>query len=328
MENKYMDGPCVDAYIDELKDFLEKDTKAIEVVVMPDFFMDRLITLNQDIEQFTSIITDKIRRKGGSIDQIPQIDQKGGNAINVASALSALEAKVTPIISTNEFGLKQIQHQFRSSNFDITHIKIGPKASITTALEFTSNKNKANVMLRDVGSLADFGPENLNEDDYKLIETADYVCIFNWAGTRQYGTQLASTVFSYSKSKGKAKNYFDTADPLPNKEKILELIDTVLKSDNVDILSLNENEAVSYASFLSQEIRANQSITDFNELALLSARVLAKQFRARIDLHTTTFSASLSAKYEHRVPSFNVNALRATGAGDAWNAGKILGDAN
>jgi sugar/nucleoside kinase (ribokinase family) len=27
------------------------------------------------------------------------------------------------------------------------------------------------------------------------------------------------------------------------------------------------------------------------------------------------------------VPSFNVNPLRTTGAGDVWNAGNILGDA-
>ncbi len=314
----------VAAYSSELLDFLKKDTKTPHVVVMPDFFMDRLITLEYNMQQFSSIVADKVQRKGGSIDQIPQVDQRGGNAANVTSALSALGAKVTPIIITSQFGLEQIRFHFRHYSIDTSHIKIGEKASVTTALEF----NVANVMLRDVGSLADFGPANLNEDDYALMEGADYVCIFNWAGTRNYGTDLARAVFGSIKAKGKGKTYYDTADPLSNKEKMPELMETVLKSADIDVLSLNENEAFSYASLLSDEILSQRSKLGFNELALASARVLAKHLRARIDLHTTTFSATITAKREVIVPTFSVDTLRATGAGDSWTAGNIIGDAN
>jgi sugar/nucleoside kinase (ribokinase family) len=59
-----------------------------------------------------------------------------------------------------------------------------------------------------------------------------------------------------------------------------------------------------------------------------AARVLAKHLPARIDLHTTVFSATFTKKNEIIVPAFKVKALRATGAGDAWNAGNIIGDAN
>ena len=75
-------------------------------------------------------------------------------------------------------------------------------------------------MLRDLGSLAEFGPSDLTEEDYEIIENADYVCLFNWAGTRKHGTALAEAVFRRAKSKGKCKTYFDTADPTPNKDKI------------------------------------------------------------------------------------------------------------
>jgi sugar/nucleoside kinase (ribokinase family) len=64
----------------------------------------------------------------------------------------------------------------------------------------------------------------------------------------------------------------------------------------------------------------------FAELAMEAARVLAQRLFARIDLHTTSFSASLKGKREVVMPTFNVKVLRATGAGDAWNAGNILGD--
>ena len=242
----------VAAYSSELLNFLQKGTKALHVVVMPDFFMDRLITLEYSMQQFSSLVVDKVQRKGGSIDKIPQIDQRGGNAANVTSALAALGAKVTPIISTSQFGLEQLRFHFRNYSVDTSHVKIGEKASVTTALEFNTANGKANVMLRDVGSLADFGPANLNEDDYALMENADYVCIFNWAGTRNYGTQLAKVVFRRIKAKGKGKTYYDTADPMPNKEKMPELMETVLKSANIDVLSLNENEAFSYASLLRQ----------------------------------------------------------------------------
>jgi sugar/nucleoside kinase (ribokinase family) len=58
-----------------------------------------------------------------------------------------------------------------------------------------------------------------------------------------------------------------------------------------------------------------------------AARVLAKRLTARIDLHTTAFSATFTGKSEVVAPAFKIKALRATGAGDAWNAGNILGEA-
>jgi sugar/nucleoside kinase (ribokinase family) len=312
----------------ELIAFLQKDIKNCNVVVMPDFFLDRLITLNYSVQQFTELIADKIQRKGGSIDQIPQIDQNGGNAVNVTSALAMLGAIVTPILCTSKLGLEQIRRQFGDYPVDISHVKVQEKASITTALEFGTQNGKTNVMFRDVGSLADFSSASLNESDYKLIETADYVCLFNWAGTRNFGTELAKTVFHHTKTRGKGKTYFDTADPNSNQEKMPELMRTVLKTSEVDILSLNENEAFSYASMLSDDIPTQRTKLTFNELAIESARLLAKHLHARIDLHTTTFSATVTTKQEIVVPAFNVNTLRATGAGDAWDAGNIMGDAN
>jgi sugar/nucleoside kinase (ribokinase family) len=96
----------------------------------------------------------------------------------------------------------------------------------------------------------------------------------------------------------------------------------------VDILSLNENEAICYAALLDGEMDEKKEKMRFDELALEAARVLAKHLSARIDLHTTVFSATLTRKSEVVVPAFKVKALRATGAGDAWNAGNILGDAS
>jgi sugar/nucleoside kinase (ribokinase family) len=311
---------------DELLSFLKEKQKKLDAVMMPDFFFDRLINLNWDVAGFSSVITDVTGRKGGSLDGIAQMDIRGGNAVNTTSALAALGVKVTPIVCTSKLGLQLLKFYLKTSPVDFSHVKIAEKASLTTALEFKAQNGKANVMLRDVGSLADFGPADLNERDYELIESADYVCLFDWAGTKKFGTKLAETVFSRVKTRGKGKTYYDTADPNPNQDKIPDLMRSVLQSSCVDVLSLNENEAICYASMLSDEVRGNQGKERFDKLALEAARVLAKRLPARIDLHTTVFSGSFTKRGEVVVPAFKVNALRATGAGDAWDAGNILGD--
>ncbi|MGB9841844.1 MAG: carbohydrate kinase family protein [Candidatus Bathyarchaeales archaeon] len=312
----------------ELLGFLKKESSTKpSVVVMPDFFQDRLININFDAVHFSRLVTEVANRKGGSIDGVAQTDLRGGNAVNTASALAALGAEVALIVCTSQAGFQQLKFHLKRTRIDLSHVKIVGKASVTTALEFRAKSGKANVMLRDLGSLEEFGPADLSESDYTLIESADYVCIFNWAGTRKYGTQLAEAVFGRAKANGKGKTYYDTADPTPNKEKIPELIQKVLQTPKVDTLSLNENEVICYASLFSEEISINEQNLSFEALAMEAARVLTKHLTARIDLHTTAFAASIAKKKEIVIPALKVSALRATGAGDAWNAGNIIGDA-
>jgi sugar/nucleoside kinase (ribokinase family) len=312
----------------ELQIFLEKNQSDCKIVVMPDFFQDRIINLDWTPVEFASEVADVANRKGGSIDGIPQTDQLGGNSINVAVALGTLGASVTPIVCTSLHGRQLIKHHTKGLPFNLYHIKTRGKSSKTTALEFKNQTQKTNVMLRDLGALADFGPNALNQTDLKLIEEADYVCIFNWAGTLKFGTEIAETVFGHVKATGHGKTYYDTADPSPKPTETKGLMQRVIKTDKVDILSVNENEAVTYASLIEANFRQERKGLGFAELAMDAARVLAKNCSARIDLHTTDFSATLKGKREVVMPTFEIDVLRATGAGDAWDAGNILGDWN
>jgi sugar/nucleoside kinase (ribokinase family) len=330
LENKCQRGSTMSRadWKDELLSFLKEKPEELNVVVMPDFFYDRLIHLNYDAESFSSLISEVIDRKGGSLDGIVQTEIRGGNAVNTCSALAALGVNVTPIVCTSKLGLLQLKFYLEKYNVDFSHVKIAGKPSLTTALELKTESGKANVMLRDLGALADFRSSDLSHRDYELIENADYVCLFNWAGTKKHGTGLAETVLGRVKTKGKGKTYYDTADPTPNREKISELMQKVLKASIVDVLSLNENEAVCYAAVLNDEIRKQQGKQRLDELAMQAAKVLAESLSARIDLHTTSFSATFTQKNEVVVPAFEIEARRATGAGDSWDAGNILGDAN
>lgn len=312
----------------QIQDFLTNEFKEFEVVTMPDFFFDRLISPGRDLRTFCEGLQDVAKKKGGSIDNILQTDIRGGNAINTASALASLGAKVTPIVCTNAFGSQSIRFYLKSQNVNLSHVKVLDKPSITTAIELDVKDGKTNIMLRDIGSLSDFGPQQLNDDDFEMISNADYVCVFNWAGTRQYGSRLAKEVFHYTKTKGGGKTYYDTADPSPEKERIPILVSSVLRSADLDILSVNENEAISYATQISDEVGENRNRLNSEKLAIESAKILASSLSARVDLHTTSFSGTFIRKKETIVPALHVRALRATGAGDAWNAGNIVGDAH
>ena len=316
----------LDVYLEEVQSFLKGKFEEATVVIMPDFFLDRFVSLKCDAKSFSEMVANVVERKGGSIDGIAQTEFRGGNAVNTASALANLGIKVIPIICTDKLGLRLIRFYVKNPRISFSHIKVFDKLSITTALEFETKRGRVNVMLRNLGSLADFGPKDLSGEDFEAMENADYVCIFNWAGTRNFGTALAETVFRHVKTRGRGKTYLDTADPTPNKEQVQDLMKKVMQTSLVDILSLNENEAIFYASCLSDKIKGLKGRLNFEDLAKESARVLASHLHARIDLHTTSFSATFTKEGEAIVPAFQVPVLRATGAGDAWNAGNILGN--
>jgi len=316
----------------KLLDFLTHfKQRKFSTIVMPDFFLDRFVYYRKDFEQFSKTILDVASRKGGSIDGIRQLEIRGGNAANTAAALATLGVRVYPLIHTSPLGLNLLKFYLQSHNLDLSHVKSDGETSITTALEFYHRNEKVNVMLRDLGTLTDFGPASLSSQDYQILAQADYVCIFNWAGTRKYGTELARTVFRYVKNNGKAKTYYDTADPLPNRDKIPTLIKNVLETDLVDILSLNENEAIIYASQLEPEkiVALKKQHKKLDRLAIESAKILSSHLSARIDIHTTSFSATLAKnKKSTIVPALKVAVKQVTGAGDSWNAANIYSDAN
>ena len=297
----------------ELENFASQTAKRFKVTVLPDFFIDRLIDVEWNTTEFSRLIGDVVKRKGGSIDGVPQTEMRGGNSINVASALANLGAEVTPIVCTSEWGLAQLKFFLTGTGVDLSHVKV---------------LGKTNVMIRDLGALADFGPEDLDENDYGAINDADYACLFNWAGTIKNGTRLAQAVFGRAKKLGKGKTYFDTADPTPNLVATPNLMEKILKSKLIDILSVNENEAIVYARLLDNAFDHEKKHLRVAELAMEAARILARNLQARIDLHTSAFSATLRDKTEVVSPTFRIKALRATGAGDAWTAGNIVGDYN
>ncbi len=313
--------------LEELLPSLKQKLKELRVAVMPDFFLDRLVTYEGDVKNFSKAIGDVAGRKGGSIHGIRQLELRGGNAANTASALAALGAKVHPIIGTSRLGFHLLKFYLEPLGVDLTHVKAKGELAITTAIELDYQDEKANVMMSHLGSLPELGPGDLTPEDLKLLREVDYACLFHWAATRRWGTELAEEVFGFVKREGRGKTYYDTSDPTPKKDDIPRLVKNVLLRDFVDILSVNENEAFCYASQLDDNVKSLQKRLKPDECAKKCARTLAENIAARVDLHTTTIAGSFTRNSEVIVPAFQVQVLRATGAGDAWNAGNIIGDA-
>jgi len=316
-------------HLEELLRFLEplKPPREFSVVVMPDFFLDRMITYEGDVKRFSRAVAEVARRKGGSIHGVKQMELRGGNAANTAAALAALGARVYPIINTSPLGLHLLRFYLEPLGVDLSHVKTYGTIAITTAFELTHEGERVNVMISNVGSLPNFGLDDLTPEDFQLLREADYVCVFHWASTRRWGTELAEEIFRHVRERRRGKTYYDTSDPSPNKEDVPRLVRRVLLGGLIDIFSVNENEAVWYASQLSEEVKSLRETLKPEDLAKECARILARNLSARIDLHTTTFTGSFTPKTEVIVPAFRVPVLRATGAGDAWNAGNIFGDA-
>lgn len=294
---------------------------------MPDFFLDHALGYEGDVKRFCRVITEVAKRKGGSFHGITQTVSRGGNAANTAAALAKLGAKVHSIIGTSPFGLQLLKYYLEPLKVDLSHVKTNRTTALTTAFELFHHGERINVMLSELGSLTELSLEDFTPEDFRLLRDADYVCVFNWAATRRWGTELAERVFHTVKNEGKGKTYYDTSDPSPNKDNVPKLVRRVLSGDFVDIFSVNENEAFFYASQLSKEVANLRKTLKPIEIAKRSARILAKKLSARIDLHTTSFAGSFTGKGEITSPTFKVPAMRVTGAGDAWNAGNIFGDA-
>ncbi len=88
---------------------------------MPDFFLDRFVSWNGTAEQFSRSIFEVATRKGGSIDNVAQMESRGGNAANTAAALAVLGFNVFPIISTSQLGLNMLKLHLRSLDVDLSH---------------------------------------------------------------------------------------------------------------------------------------------------------------------------------------------------------------
>ncbi|MCS4542170.1 MAG: carbohydrate kinase family protein [Euryarchaeota archaeon] len=312
--------------IEELIEILEKRKARPNVVIMPDFFLDHFISFKGNPPSFLEKISNIVGQGGGNIPFVSQSIFRGGNAANTASALASLGANAHLIARTNPTGLILLKHLLKTKGMDLSHVKVNGRIALTTAIELRYKGKLVNLMINDPGSVKDFSFKILTKADLDLIKSSNFVCVFNWNQNLR-GTELIKKVFSFVKKKGKGKTFLDTGDPSFKRNEIQTLIKEVLSKGLVDIFSINENEAIWFASYFNTSIHRKSKVVKPDKLAFKCADLLHERLGSRIDLHTIKYSATFTNGEKYIAPIFKVRALRTTGAGDAWKAADIYGEA-
>lgn len=306
-----MDNNLQERLLEKLKNIKLKNFSDYNVVLLPDFFIDHFLTLD-DFEKNSAKIENIYRQGGGNLPNISQKIIQGGNSTNTALALARLGIKSHLICRTDEFGLHLLKYFLEKHGVDLSRVKTDGKVAITTAMEF--GNNHTNVMIGDAGSVSDFSFDCLDEKDLELISNSDLLCLTTWNLNNQ-GTMLAKKVFEFAK-KNNTKTFFDTGDPSSKKNEKSDLFENVLNDENLDIFGLNENELIHFAGI---EAKSEEDLVN-------AARNLKGRIHARVDLHTADFMCTINENCIV-VPTPEVhNIFRATGAGDAWNAGNIFAE--
>ncbi|MFH2104671.1 MAG: carbohydrate kinase family protein [Parcubacteria group bacterium] len=285
---------------DLIKNLEKADSRSKKVVLLPHFCLDHVVKINDSPQGFLQEVIQVFQRGGGNIVTKNRL-AAGGKAVNCAKALAALGVPVSIITKTNSLGYKLLQELLPSENIDLSHVQQDGELGSTAVVELEG----VNVMISDPGSTANFGPDQLTDEDWDLIRGAEAVVISDW-GLNNKGTELARDVFQAVKE-GQGQTFFDPGDPVAKGQKmaaeITKLLREVLGKSLIDSLSVNEAEIKQYGG------RDNlQKLT-------------------RVDLHTKDYGQSFGAELEtDQVATFDVMPQRLTGAGDNWNAGNVLGE--
>ena len=147
----------------EIIDKLRQLSLIGSIVVMPDFFVDRIIRLESK-ENFFHTLTEKAKVGGGSVRGIPTTDVKGGNAVNVAYCLAKLGAKVSLFTVADELGATMIRQTFSQFGDKVTLRIASGRSGLTTSFEFPYEDTHVNVMVSDIGDNANFGSERISSE--------------------------------------------------------------------------------------------------------------------------------------------------------------------
>lgn len=280
------------------------DPSAYDVVLMPDFFIDHIMRFRR-LDDLLDGLQDA---HGGNVNVGPQrqMVRPGGGAANVAQALARLGARTHLVAATSPVGCAYLEHTLGRDGVDLSLVRDDGALHVTGAIEC----GDSSVMLYTDQPHTGMSPESLDPRAWDAVARADAVYVGDWTSPRT--ADLAVETWRVARQTG-ARTYTDPGVPLEG-DKRLRLLDAI-SSPDLDALSLNQDEMTSYA-----EAPRGASLVD-------AGRAWSRRLGARIDLHAHAESMSFaSGRLLARAPHYEAALRQATGAGDTWNAGTILGD--
>jgi ribokinase len=289
------------------------------VTVLPDYFVDRFVRIENFDDLAKAINLKGDEGGGGSIRGVRQSEVKGGNAVNLSYALGTFGVKTNLIAIANSLPaemLRSVFKKFRNVSLDI----IEGDPGFTVALEFKRKDRIVNVMVSDSGDLEDFDQTKLGENHWQNISKSGLVSLVNWSAIRN-GTDLTESVFTFAKERG-VESFFDPADVAEKAEDLPELKRRIFDKGLIKYFSMNDNEARIMSRILAGHcLSQNYSSEDLQR----TIRVMADLTGERVDIHTHRFSMSCLAKDVSVGQCHKLVQKTITGAGDVWDAADLVG---
>jgi ribokinase len=287
----------------------------LRVSVLPDFFLDRIV-LVPSLRGLYEQLELKAASGGGSLRGMVQTEIKGGNAANLAYALSTLSVRTTLYCVGDSFARAALSSPPSGCRVRV----IDGRPGYTVAVEFPFEGKPVNVMLSDVGDISSFDGKQLTRRDLMALRKSDCIAIVNWSANAK-GYELARKVYGLRGREGRL-NFLDPADLTGAEKRLKSLARGIIDEGLLDVLSLNENEAriIAHAFSVGRLPRSY----DRHDIMRVS-RLLHNSFSVKVDIHTPIGSASSTNEGDGWVDSFGRISGFVTGAGDIWDAGDIIG---
>lgn len=294
---------------------IQRRISRLRISVLPDFFLDRIVSVPSLPKLFKQVSV-KAASGGGNVRGIAQEELRGGNATNLAFALSSLSAKANLFV----VGSAAVRATLSSAPHSCKVRVIEGRPGLTTALEFPFKGKPVNVMISDVGGASSFDGKKLNHADLETLRRSDCIALVNWSANVK-GNELARHVFSLS-GREKRLHFLDPADIEGAESRVRPLLRRIIAEGLVDVISINENEARILARLLS----AGRLPRSYEPREIVKvAHSLQDALRLTVDVHTPIGSASSTGTSVVWAGSLGKVEGYVTGAGDIWDAGDILG---
>ena len=295
---------------DELK--IQRKVKELKISVLPDYYLDVLIDPKRPFSDLDTQLKKVFDRGGGNIIGTEVKFVSGGNGGNVAKTLAVLGVQTTFLTKTSKLGIKLMEHFLESLGVNLIADSDGSLASSVVFELSTEGDNKANIMLSSAGSVAEFSSNMLTEEQWQVLKSSHVIAITNAQNlefenlTKQILTNIPPEIFVS----------IDFSDLTPHKSRIDGFRKIILShpKNPPNLIVGNETEFC---------LLANNEKDAFLDAGYSLSSDFPNIYFA---LHTINYSylwkrGELIASKR----SFEIAPLHATGAGDAWHAGFLVG---
>ncbi len=281
-----------------------------KIAVLPDFFLDILISPNMSYQSFLKQVDDTYQRGGGNVIG-PRVQiVPGGNGGNVAKTLAVLGIDTSFIAETSGVGKNLIEYYMHSLGVKTFLIESGELAC-SAIFEIPSQTGTSNVMLSSSGSVADFSGKKLTNEQWKALKQSNIVAITNAQNSKL--EDLAETILTEIPPSTVIS--LDFSDLTPHTHRMKDFHQKILSHKNPPKFIVgNETEF----SLLWSKVKTSPEKAIENISKEYSEIIFGLHMAHKAEIWQ---NGDLLA----REPSYKVDVLKTTGAGDNWHAGFLTG---